>query len=124
MTVLSKEDARGEDEAPPRPRRLPFSRLGRLILALNLLGLAVLVGGSLVLNELGRGLIQSRIDTLTTQGELIANVIAGSATRGEPEPGLDSALASEVLQLLFIPKSQRVRLFDAKGTLIADSQAV
>ena len=112
------------EDAPPRPRRLPFSKLGRLILALNLLGLAVLVAGSLVLNELGRGLIQSRIDTLTTQGELIANVIAGSATRGEPEPGLDSALASEVLQLLFIPKSQRVRLFDAKGALIADSQAV
>ena len=122
--VFNEAALSAAEDASPRPRRLPFSKLGRLILVLNLLGLAVLVAGSLVLNELGRGLIQSRIDTLTTQGELIANVIAGSATRGEPEPGLDSALASEVLQLLFIPKSQRVRLFDARGTLIADSQAV
>ncbi len=103
--------------------RLPLagSRLGRLILALNLLGLAVLVAGALILNELGRGLVEARIDSLTTQGELISNVIAGGATRGNPEPSLDPGLASEVLQLLFIPNSQRARLFDAKGELIADS---
>ena len=44
---------------PPRPARLrwlPGSRLGRLIIALNLLGLAILIGGALVLNELRRGL--------------------------------------------------------------------
>jgi two-component system sensor histidine kinase ChvG len=117
--------AEREGEGPPkRLRGQPVSRLGRLILVLNLFGLAVLVAGSLVLNEMGRGLVQQRIDTLTTQGELISNVIAGSATRGEPEPALDAGLASEVLQLLFIPKTQRVRLFDSNGQLLADSQAV
>ena len=34
------------------------SRLGRLIIVLNLLGLAILVGGALVLNELRQGLIR------------------------------------------------------------------
>ncbi|MCA6303832.1 MAG: sensor N-terminal transmembrane domain-containing protein, partial [Phenylobacterium sp.] len=53
--------------ASPEPARRrwrgpPSSRLGRLILALNLLSLAVLIVGSLVLNELRRGLVEARID--------------------------------------------------------------
>ena len=117
--------------ADPRPlgRRLgarswPGSKLGRLIIALNLLGLAILVSGALILNELRRGLIQARIDGLTTQGELIANVIGGAASRGSPEPSLEADKASEILQLLFIPRSQRARLFDAHGQLLADSYLV
>ena len=110
---------------PRRPSRFwPGSRLGRLIVALNILGLAILVSGALILNELRRGLVQARIDGLTTQGELIANVLAGAATRGSPEPELDAARASELLQLLFIPRSQRARLFDAHGRLLADSYLV
>ena len=71
-----------------RSRWLPGSRLGRLIIALNLLGVTILIIGALVLNELRRGLIEARIDSLTTQGELIANVIDRAATVGEPEPEL------------------------------------
>lgn len=102
----------------------PGSRLGRLIVGLNLLGLAILVGGALVLNELRRGLVEARIDSLTTQGELIANVIDRAATVGEPEPALDPFGASDVLQQLFIPRGQRARLFAADGRLIADSYVV
>ena len=110
-------------KADPRPSRRfwPSSKLGRLIVALNLLGLAILISGALILNELRRGLVQARIDGLTTQGELIANVIAGAATRGAPEPALEADKASEILQLLFIPRSQRARLFDAHGRPLADS---
>src|SRR5262245_34616207 len=50
-----------------RSRWLPGSRLGRLIIALNLLGLAILITGALVLNELRRGLVNARIDSLTTR---------------------------------------------------------
>jgi two-component system sensor histidine kinase ChvG len=100
------------------------SRLGRLIIALNLLGLAILISGALVLNELRRGLVNARIDSLTTQGELIANVIDRAATVGEPMPMLDAGRASDILQLLFVPKSQRARLFDAEGRLLADSLVV
>jgi two-component system, OmpR family, sensor histidine kinase ChvG len=107
-----------------RLRVLPGSRVGRLIIALNLLSLAILVGGSLILNEQRRGLIEARVDSLSTQGELIANVIAGAATRGSPEPMLEADRASDILQLLFIPRSQRARLFDADGRLLADSYLV
>ncbi|MBO9559269.1 MAG: sensor N-terminal transmembrane domain-containing protein [Caulobacter sp.] len=100
------------------------SRLGRLIIGLNLLALAVLLGGALVLNELRSGLINTRIDSLTTQGELIANVIDLAATEGDPEPSLMADRASDILQSLFIPRSQRARLFDAQGNQLADSYVV
>ena len=112
--------------ASPEPRRRrwrgpPSSRLGRLILALNLLGLAILVVGALVLNELRRGLVEARIDSLTTQGELIATLIDQAATVGEPVPALDAGRASEILRLLANPGVQRARLFDAQGQVLADS---
>ena len=97
------------------------SRLGRLILFLNLFGLAILIAGALVLNETRQGLINARIDSLSTQGEFIANVIEKAATRGDPEPELDPDLARKTIDLLFIPKSQRARVFDAHGALVADS---
>ena len=100
------------------------SRLGRLIIGLNVLALAILLGGALILNELRSGLVNARIDSLTTQGELIANVIDRAATVGEPEPMLEADRASDILQLLFIPRSQRARLFDAQGNLLADSYVV
>src|SRR5688500_18650707 len=107
--------------APSRFRWLPGTRLGQLIVALNLLGLVVLIAGALVLNELRRGLVNARIDSLTTQGELMATVIDQAATVGEPTPALDAEYASRVLQMIANPRAQRARLFDAKGKLIADS---
>jgi two-component system sensor histidine kinase ChvG len=112
--------------ASPEPARRrwrgpPSSRLGRLIFALNLLGLTILIVGALVLNELRRGLVEARIDSLTTQGELIATLIDQAATVGEPVPALDAARASEILRLLSNPGVQRARLFDAQGQVLADS---
>jgi two-component system sensor histidine kinase ChvG len=119
------------DTASPerRPKRtwiqwIPGSRLGLLIILLNALGLAVLIVGSLVLNEYRRGLIIARQDSLTTQGELIATIIDRAATVGEPVPAMDPQYASEILQMLSNPKSQRARLFDAEGNLLADSYMV
>src|SRR5512138_2735864 len=86
-----------------RFRWLPGSRLGRLIVALNILGLAILIAGALVLNELRRGLVNARIDSLTTQGGLIASIIDQAATVGEPQPEMDASLATEVLRTLSNP---------------------
>jgi two-component system sensor histidine kinase ChvG len=117
--------ARPEADKPRRRWSWPRgSRLGRLIIGLNVLALAILVIGALVLNELRSGLVNARIDSLTTQGELIARVIDQGATEGEPEPRLDPAAASALLQVLFIPRSQRARLFDAQGHVLADSFVV
>jgi two-component system sensor histidine kinase ChvG len=107
-----------------RRRWLPGSRLGRLIIALNLIGLMILIVGALVLNEFRQGLIQARTDSLQTQGELIAKVIAIGATQGSPEPSMNAERAGQLLEALFIPTSQRVRLFDRHGQLISDSYLV
>jgi len=126
-TDTAKPDPKTDARKPRRVSRpslfrwLPGSRLGRLIILLNVLGLAIIIAGSLLLNELRRGLVGARIDSLTTQGELIVNVINRAATVGEPTPELDPQAASEILQMLSNPRSQRARLFDAKGNLIADS---
>jgi two-component system sensor histidine kinase ChvG len=116
VAAIRRATARGG-----RFRGVPGSRLGRLILALNLLGLAILIVGALVLNELRQGLVNARIDSLSTQGELIASILNQAATVGEPEPAMDAALATELLQTLSNPRAQRARLFDSRGRLVADS---
>jgi len=114
-----------DPEAPARRWFLPRgSRLGRLIIALNLLSLAILVGGALTLNEMRRGLVNARIDSLITQGQWIARIIDDAATVGEPEPALQPERAAYLLQLLHLPKDVRVRLFDRDGRMIADSYFV
>jgi two-component system sensor histidine kinase ChvG len=115
------ERARERRAAAPAP-----SRIGRLIIALNLVSLAILVGGALLLNELRQGLVNARLESLTTEGELIANVIDKAATSGDdPGPALEADDASNILQSLALSKSEskseRVRLFDSEGRLIADS---
>lgn len=116
----------GKDGGARRPRRrwLPGTRLGQLIIALNVLGLAVLIVGALVLNELRQGLVNARVDSLTTQGELMAAIIDQAATVGDPEPAMDPSYASLVLQMLANPRTQRARLFDPQGRLVADSELV
>ena len=89
-----------------------------------MLGLAVLIVGALVLNELRQGLVNARIDSLTTQGELMAAIIDQAATVGEPTPAMDPNYASLTLQMLANPKTQRARLFDPQGRPIADSELV
>jgi two-component system sensor histidine kinase ChvG len=118
-----REGARVRREAKAS-RWLPGSRLGRLIIALNVLGLAILIAGALVLNELRQGLVNARIDSLTTQGELMAEIIDQAATVGEPHPEMDPTNAGVVLQMLANPKTQRARLFDPSGRPIADSELV
>ena len=114
-----------EPEAPARRWFIPKgSRLGRLIIALNLLSLAILVGGALTLNEMRRGLVNARIESLITQGEWIARILDDAATVGEPEPALQPERAAYLLQLLHLPKDVRVRLFDQDGQMIADSYFV
>ncbi|MFL5297518.1 MAG: stimulus-sensing domain-containing protein [Phenylobacterium sp.] len=112
------------DRRAARLRWLPGSRLGRLIVTLNVLGLAVLIAGALVLNELRQGLVNARIDSLTTQGELMGTIIDQAATVGEPQPALDPGHAAEILQILANPKNQRARLFDTRGQVVADSEWV
>lgn len=116
-----------DPDAPRRPllsARVLGSRLGRLIIALNLLGLFVLVVGALVLNEFRQGLVAARVDSLRTQSDLISYVIERAATQGEPEPELHVEEAVRLLQLLDLPPTERARLYDRDGRLIADTDVI
>lgn len=126
-TAIAKADPLPPGAAEPRRsvKRFGGSRLGGLILALNLLSLLILFVGALLLNEWSRGLIEARQETLTAQAELLANVLADKEyTVGEPTPQFNVEKAPLLLRDNFIPAGQRARLFDIDGLLVADSYAV
>jgi two-component system sensor histidine kinase ChvG len=56
------------------------SSLTRRIVVLNLAGLFALLLGFLYLNQFRKGLIETRVESLFTQGEIIAGAVAASAT--------------------------------------------
>lgn len=64
-----------------------FSSLTRRIVLLNLFGLAMLVVAILYLNQFRGGLIDARLESLETQGEIIAAAIAASVSS---DPGTAS----------------------------------
>ncbi|UDL92830.1 sensor histidine kinase [Mesorhizobium sp. PAMC28654] len=127
-----------------------FSSLTRRILFLNLAGLAVLVIGILYLNTFRDGLIDARVESLMTQGEIIAGAIAASATVEtdsisiDPEkllelqageslgPGSDQLdnldfpinpeRVAPVLRRLISPTRTRARIYDRDANLLLDSR--
>ncbi len=110
----------------PRPGlfRPGGSRLGFLILGLNLLSLLILFVGAMVLNEWRRGLVEARQETLLAQAELLVRVLGEpqiGVTRGEPIPALDGLQASRWLRDAFVPTGQRARLYDSDGAILVDS---
>lgn len=121
----ARAERNGDGEGRQFRVRFPGSRLGALILALNLLGLLILFIGALLLNEWKRGLIDARLDSLSAQAEILASLLGeAQVTRGEPYPALDQEGAALVLRENFIPSGQRARLFDMNGLLVADSYGV
>lgn len=127
-----------------------FSSLTRRILFLNLAGLGVLVVGVLYLNEFREELISARVESLMTQGEIIAGAIASSAEvetdsilvdpdkllelqagqslplRADQLESLDFPINPErVAPLLrrLIPQTRtRARIYDPDANLLLDSQ--
>jgi len=75
-----------------------FSSLTRRIVLLNLFGLATLVAAVLYLNQFRAGLTDARIESLETQGEIIAAAIAASTQSDSGAVGidLDALLKAEI----------------------------
>ena len=96
------------------------SRIARLIFASNLAGLLVLIIGALVLNEMRVGLVQARIDSLNTQGDLIVSVLAEGATVGDPEPELIEVNARRILKRLELPSTIQARIYNADSEMVGD----
>ena len=132
------------------PFRHGFSSLTRRIVVLNLIGLAILVSGILYLNQFRAGLIDAKVQSLLTQGEIIAGALAASAgvdtdqVQLDPEKLLESeqsqapapttiplAAASNspstpsarrrILRRLVKPTGSRARIYGRDGALILDS---
>ena len=127
------------------------SSLTRRIVVLNLGGLVVLLVLFLYLNQFREGLIDARLQSLQTQGEIIAAAIAASATvetdaitvdpekllqltPGQSAGGEDDASSLEfsinpdrvgpVLRRLVSPTRTRARIYDRDGELLLDSRAL
>ncbi len=126
-----------------------FSSLTRRILFFNLVALVVLVGGILYLNQFREGLIDARVESLLTQGEIIAGAVSASASvdtnsitidpekllelqAGQsitPVPNdedlefpIDPEKVAPVLRRLISPTRTRARIFDADANLLLDSR--
>jgi two-component system sensor histidine kinase ChvG len=128
------------------------SSLTRRIVVLNLGGLLVLVVGFLYLNQFRADIIDARVQSLRTQGEIIAAAIAASAavetntitvdpekllqlapgetatpTEGEDESiefSINPERVGPVLRRLVTPTRTRARIYDPDGLLLLDSLAL
>src|SRR3990170_1735762 len=131
------------------PFRHGFSSLTRRIVVLNLIGLAILVSGILYLNQFRAGLIDAKVQSLLTQGEIIARAVAASAgidtdqvqldpeklleaESGQNNPDdeafggsleftIDPERAAPILRGLVKPTGSRARIYNRDGALILDS---
>jgi two-component system, OmpR family, sensor histidine kinase ChvG len=128
-----------------------FSSLTRRIVSLNVAGLVALVIGILYLSQFRAGLIDARIQTLITQGEIIARAIAWSAMvesdssitidperllelqTGESYGPEDSSSlefpinperVAPVLRGFVSPTNTRARIYDRDGVLLLDSRSL
>ena len=163
MATIEQDDARGAAKAAPPTLRHRLARFGRRLLravsvraassltrrivVLNLAGLVALLVGFLYLNQFREGLIEARVQSLLTQGEIIAGAIAASATvetdtiaidpdkllqlqAGESgaimEDPLDFSINPEkvapLLRRLVMPTKTRARIYDKDGMLTLDSR--
>jgi two-component system sensor histidine kinase ChvG len=106
-------------------RRSPFGKfsLTRRVLAVNLVTVVVLGGSIFFLSRYERGLIDTELQGLETQGGIIANALAaGAILQSDEEQEWAPALAQDMAKSLVAPTNIRARLFKTDQTLIADSQ--
>jgi two-component system sensor histidine kinase ChvG len=100
----------------------PSRSLLRRILFINAIGLGLLVGGVLYLNQFREGLIELRAAALRTQGEIMAIAIAEAAGSGGAQLGYDPRRANSVLRRLAEPAGARTRIYDRGGRLTGDTR--
>ena len=127
--------------------RYRFNSITRRIIVINVIGVGVLVSGIFYLNQYRYKFMGNRVETLTTQAQIIAIAIAqtsktnidGTAESGKtadenkivvpsglsnPELSfrVDPEVVSPILRDLIAPTKTRARVFDTDGTLISDSR--
>lgn len=130
--------------------KLSFHSIALRILVLNFVALLFLVGGIIWLNQVREGLVEARINSLQTQGQIMAQAIAQTVTANDPATaaqtsnGIDFSAASfdgqesdlsgmgfkidpeqiaPFLRRMVEPTEARARVYDADGNLLVDSQS-
>lgn len=104
-----------------RGRNLLSSRIARLIFASNLAGLAILIIGAMVLNEMRASFVVAKKQDLVGQAQVFSNLLAEGATFGQPQPVMDEELARATLADLSLPVSVRGKVYGPESELIGDS---
>ena len=121
-SLAPQRDAGGA--APDRPRRLIFSPLTRRILAINILALAIPVGGLLYIGPYRDGLIDTELEALRTQTDIFAGALGEGAIQTEPSGTqiLNVNHARDMIRRLTAAASVRARLYLNSGQIVADSR--
>ena len=128
--------------------RLAPQRLTSRIVLFNLIGLIILVTGLLYFNQFRQGLIDARVQSLTTQAQIIAAAVAGSASAdtgsivinpdslddttdpatpdadqlGNLDFPINPETTGPVLRRLLANSTIRGRIIDPDGNLVVDSR--
>jgi two-component system sensor histidine kinase ChvG len=107
-------------------RRRLISPLTRRVLAVNVLALALLVAGLLYLDEYKAILIDTELQALRTQGEIVAGALGEGAVTTEPVGDSQFLLerARQMVRRLVETTRVRARLFAGAGELLADSRTL
>jgi two-component system sensor histidine kinase ChvG len=103
-----------------------FSPLTLRVLAVNVLALAILVGGLLYLGRYQDRLIQAELEALRTQARIFAGALGEGAVTLSPDERyeLSPELARQMVRRLVETTDTRTRLFDMSGSLVADSRVL
>jgi two-component system sensor histidine kinase ChvG len=152
------EQADVEDSRPVAPesaaktwwlQKLAPARLTSRIILINFVGLVILVGGILYSNQSRQSLIDARVQSLMTQGHIMAAAIASAASvntdqividpdrllemqlREAPPPPdaardfdflINPERVGPVLRRLVSSTTTRARIFDREGVMVVDSR--
>jgi two-component system sensor histidine kinase ChvG len=150
-SAAHSESAPFQDHTPWLARLTPARLTSRIVL-LNIAGLIILVSGILYFNQFRQGLIDARVQSLLTQGQIVAAAIASAASIDtdsividpdrlmESSPNSASAPDDDVLNGLDFPINPeragpvlrrlvstadiRGRIYDRDGLLVVDSRGL
>ncbi len=111
-------------DRPKRRRRRLVSPLTWRILSVNVLALAILVGGLLYLGKYREELVEASTAALATQARIFAGALGEGAvgTGASGAQQIHADVARPMLRRLVQPTGSRARLFDSDGALITDSR--
>ncbi len=118
---MAKPAAKAKRKRKPANRGsvLFGSRIARLIFASNLAGLAILIVGAMVLNEMRAGFVVSKKQDLVAQAQIFTSLLGDDATT--PQPALDIDAARQTIVRLNLPERVRARIYLPDGTMVGDS---